>query len=997
MKRIALMILVVGVLTISSLDTAFVDQISITPNTNILAGRLSVSSSKLFDDCISEYATDGSPERCLIFGKDDIAQRLSVSGFNSNIKEICIWTAESDTGRVPAIVTLRSSKKDTQSLAPADYETNLGVFYLTPHAFNQIQVDPKWLSKGLKAACLAVNVPAGSRSLLADFGPTSSFNGMSARVSEIQAFATTYNSTTPIQPLKVLNCKTNKKDRPIVQISGLDWSSKCAQQLCGEFPDLEFAGGYGYDQTKYNDPSHTNTDLYYCSGHPFFFHPELLKSGERPYVTGYDGQSINDNPGKYDAYTLTHEAAFQHPALLRVWRELMPLIEANHHKAVIISDHHYPFGVTGYQPSGYSQLEQDSFRSDLAGLDSGLSVYDASGKIIKWTFWDYFRFYNGFKWSAADAGLNRWTDFSSNTGDWSGTSTAKNRQIYLFYALLRYETLKFDSALGQECKKFGTQLFPLYVGETPWHGVDRLVALRTVGINIWGHEQFSQPINTYEDFQDHTSEIPYSYWGNLSTSNRTSRNKLGLVLELCHFAQQGGIPYWSSTYTFANALDLFLSGKIRNVDIDFFPTSDPKSTEYILKIAGLQAMLHAESFSARNNNIQHLQRRILVIGQRGIDRKDYPFTPDGMVGTGAGVVFRKTGTEIGSVPWLLNRLGYEFDFCDITLSGVNLNHYSVIFYDSRDLPDGLFAKLHVWLDGKGISKKRLITYGALPTRRINDPGWDAGDPTGIRSGGMKIVDPTSGALIGLKHIEPGTPILTTVKTVGSQNEYDFKSINRSTSKTGQISATPTYISKGLNAILNSGNQPVLSICKMGSSNELLYFNYDFGCTGNYDFDAPLMKCILNACKIKSVFSETPAENTSVHSYQMMGAPGTRLIIVKDRSAIEKEIINNTINGDMKFVIGPITGRTLNVRLKRWLPGDYKVYSFNRDQIIDLSANKKYIELSLTDQMSDVFMIVPKNTDIKWLTMLKSTRQQMKYYMGPTIDNLLMKAWGRFSD
>jgi len=351
------------------------------------------------------------------------------------------------------------------------------------------------------------------------------------------------------------------------------------------------------------------------------------------------------------------------------------------------------------------------------------------------------------------------------------------------------------------------------------------------------------------------------------------------------------------------------------------------------------------------------------------------------------------GNEMGSVPWLLNRMGYEFDFCDITLEGVDLGKYPVIVYDSRNLPVGMFEKLQKWLALNEGFSKRLITYGALPTRKISDPRWDAGEPSGIKSNGLKIVDPSAGLPLGIKKISPGGDALLPIKR--ARTNADGLNVDLDQLKSALAATTPTYISEGLFPELLSGSQAVLSSLPTGSSNKLLYLNYDFGRPRNYGFDAPILEAILNDSGVESVFYAKPNENLSVHSYGIDGEPEARIIIVKNRSRIEREVASNvTVGNKMAFLLGPDQGHAATVSLKRWIQGKLVAFSFNRNETWDISEKSNAIALDLQDQMSDVFIVEAAESNSKWLNRLRNTRKRLNEFMGNGIDRVLLEKYAR---
>lgn len=121
-------------------------------------------------------------------------QFFAVTGFNSAINAIWIYSLTHDTLRVPASVTIKSSVTSETSLNPADYETTLVTsFALGLAAFtNSDQVvdpinDPAYPTA--KYAIVPVSAPAGTQSLFLDFDDDTSVGGNGTRLQELQAFA----------------------------------------------------------------------------------------------------------------------------------------------------------------------------------------------------------------------------------------------------------------------------------------------------------------------------------------------------------------------------------------------------------------------------------------------------------------------------------------------------------------------------------------------------------------------------------------------------------------------------------------------------------------------------------------------------------------------------------------------------------------------------------------------------------------------------------------
>jgi hypothetical protein len=159
---------------------------------NLLSGAAVVASSQYNASFVPSAVTDGTAAQ-QVFADGDNDMRLVVHGFNSQIRQIRIWRDTSDTNRVPAQVTIRSSESDNASLADP-FETAL---------VNTIVLGPEAFTDGY--ATINVAAPAGTRSLFFDFGGVDS-NGShyGARVMEIQAFAAPEPSTSVLLGMGLL-------------------------------------------------------------------------------------------------------------------------------------------------------------------------------------------------------------------------------------------------------------------------------------------------------------------------------------------------------------------------------------------------------------------------------------------------------------------------------------------------------------------------------------------------------------------------------------------------------------------------------------------------------------------------------------------------------------------------------------------------------------------------------------------------------------------------
>ena len=931
----------------------------------------------------AESLLDGKSEKGFAFADNESSSRIAISGFSSPVRQIDLWDTGKDS-RSPRLVKVRSSLKAQNSLDSADYETELGSFI---PVFRPVATADK---KFAYLSSLAVKAPEGTRSLLLDFGPSAAFvngaEGVGTRLAEIQAFAepgTKYLR----QPRKMIDLP-DKTGRVRYNIASLNKKSPYGKKLTAEYPDLNIIGSCLYDHHEFYSPKQRDTYHRSSPGFPFTRHKMIAeKDIADSLVMLSNGVPIDPASPEFQKNRYHADRAFsiQNPALLAAWEKLMPNCSARGYEGLIFADHHYPHPFK-YLSGGYSRIETEAFRSYLSGGDDGFPIYALDGKTVVWKFWDYFKFYYGFVWTPADVGLKSWDEYSAYKGDWVHNNTNQNRLQLLHYVLLRYSMLKFDSSVGRIMQRNDLKYFPMYYDEAPWNSTDFLIALRTVGISVIGYEQFTQAPDSFQSFQDHTLEFPYSYWGKLYRENPYSKNRLCVVFEVSHNGVRRD-PYWSPAFTFTHTLDIIMAGNLKSAAMDFFPGCDPKSDEWKLKDSIFRASLSAASVvSVPEMKFKHLPRRILVIGSREMDRRNCPFVPNGLAGRGRQILFG--AFEMGSFPWILNRLGIEFDFSDATLSGVDLAQYPVVIYDARDLPDGLFRKLKEWVQGS--SKRTLMTHGVLPTRRISSPDWDAAHPVLVRYGGQKLVDPCAGAMLGLQKISPGKAILQPIEAV-TKNLSDVSHLLKGKKFLKDV---PVYSAEGVQPLLISGDQPVLSECTFENGGRLLYFHYDFGRKSNAAFDMPLLSGLLNQCGETGIYAALPPKHMSVHIYIPEWEPDARVVVVRDREHMENEVIRNTHNRKMNYLLGPAPGLKSEVSLNRWCEGDMTVYSFNTGKSHTILSADKSIPLVLKDQMSDVFLVKPARSDSGLLMRFQKEREHLSPYMGEKTDRKLLDIYAK---
>lgn len=154
---------------------------------NLLSGLAAIpgdaASSSVFNASYDlPFATNGiggGPGADFVFDPNDSDQRLAITGFNSAIVDVRIWSGDLR----PNQVTIESSTTSKISLTAADYETTLVPLTSLVGQFNP--------PSGQGYVDFAVSAPAGTKSIFFDFGagqdttPSPGFD----RISEVQAFA----------------------------------------------------------------------------------------------------------------------------------------------------------------------------------------------------------------------------------------------------------------------------------------------------------------------------------------------------------------------------------------------------------------------------------------------------------------------------------------------------------------------------------------------------------------------------------------------------------------------------------------------------------------------------------------------------------------------------------------------------------------------------------------------------------------------------------------
>jgi len=165
--------------------------------TNLFTPAMTVTVSSTFAGVALAGArlVDGTP-KAFVFG-DIKSERVSFSGISGPITRLRFFDAPSYTGRTPAQVTVYASPAAQTSLYPSDY-VSVGTFPLpvVGDAYEGRTDPPAHPDPGDPVAHPAatigfcdldgLKIPAGTRSLLLDFGKT---DGDGDGLSEIQAFS----------------------------------------------------------------------------------------------------------------------------------------------------------------------------------------------------------------------------------------------------------------------------------------------------------------------------------------------------------------------------------------------------------------------------------------------------------------------------------------------------------------------------------------------------------------------------------------------------------------------------------------------------------------------------------------------------------------------------------------------------------------------------------------------------------------------------------------
>lgn len=173
----------------SSPDVVRAEAIDVTDSDNVLAEKTVVSSSWL-SPFWGNLATDNligsvDTENAQLFANSDTNSRLSISGFDSSLSMIRIYTDPNDARRMFTSVSIRSSSSLTSSLDSGDYETLAGGIADTSTA-TFVPFDPSGTTTSAAYVDIGAAAPEGTQSLLFSFVKS---GDQGLRVTEVQGYA----------------------------------------------------------------------------------------------------------------------------------------------------------------------------------------------------------------------------------------------------------------------------------------------------------------------------------------------------------------------------------------------------------------------------------------------------------------------------------------------------------------------------------------------------------------------------------------------------------------------------------------------------------------------------------------------------------------------------------------------------------------------------------------------------------------------------------------
>jgi hypothetical protein len=178
--------------------------VNVAASGNLLAllpsGDLNASSEANFgtspSQAVDNLINTASQDDGQIFADNDTDQRLAITGFDSQVLDVRLFLDPTDPVRFPSSVTIFFSKLSTTSLNSGDsnYTGSNGGQLLPKTTLNTGSITPV---PGAHSGPIdfLVDGPAGTQTLLFDFGPVTS---LGVRIAEVQAFATPEPGSLPI-------------------------------------------------------------------------------------------------------------------------------------------------------------------------------------------------------------------------------------------------------------------------------------------------------------------------------------------------------------------------------------------------------------------------------------------------------------------------------------------------------------------------------------------------------------------------------------------------------------------------------------------------------------------------------------------------------------------------------------------------------------------------------------------------------------------------------
>jgi hypothetical protein len=193
-------------------------QIDVSTPGNVLAllpsGGLASSTENFVGGGISHAVNNlvgtGTVDDGLTFLDSDTNQRLSITGFNSALGKIRLFSGPEDTRRVPSSLTIYYSTQSTTSLTSSDsnYTGANGGVLVPTMSLSPASFDHPVAGSAASYLDLFVSAPAGTQTLLFDLGAATDLGD---RISEVQAFAVPEPSTLILLILGAFGVSTRRR------------------------------------------------------------------------------------------------------------------------------------------------------------------------------------------------------------------------------------------------------------------------------------------------------------------------------------------------------------------------------------------------------------------------------------------------------------------------------------------------------------------------------------------------------------------------------------------------------------------------------------------------------------------------------------------------------------------------------------------------------------------------------------------------------------------